>query len=97
MVVMSACVEKTPAASDKCVHKAIVKDLSGLDGCGYILVLEDGTRLEPVDVEAEDFTFEAGQRVKIGYEIQDGMSTCMAGNMAVIKCIELVKEKKHNK
>ena len=32
----------------KCSTPATVRDLTGLDGCGYVFELEDGTRLEPV-------------------------------------------------
>jgi hypothetical protein len=31
-----------------CSTQATVRDLTGLDGCGFVFELEDGTRLEPV-------------------------------------------------
>jgi hypothetical protein len=31
-----------------CSIPATVRDLTGLDGCGFVFELEDGTRLEPI-------------------------------------------------
>lgn len=81
-----------------CSVTATVTDFTGLDGCGLMLVLEDGTRLNPekrVYVTApkqEDdplyyFTLTAGDKVKIAYKDVDGMDACMAGKPVFITCI----------
>mgnify|MGYP001203940621 CR=1 FL=1 len=85
----------------ECTTKATVKDLTGLDGCGLVFELEDGTILEPerrVYVQPpnpeEDplyyFELKANQRVIIGYESSNAASICMAGELVFIPCIKLV-------
>jgi len=81
-----------------CSEGASVVDFTGLDGCGVMLVLEDGTRLIPekrVYIQApkkEDdplyyFELKAGDTVKIGYREIDGVNVCMAGKSVFITCI----------
>jgi len=85
-----------------CSEIASVVDFTGLDGCGLMLVLEDGTRLNPekrVYVQApkrEDdplyyFTLLAGEKVKISYKETDGMDACMAGKRVFITCISKIE------
>jgi hypothetical protein len=86
-----------------CAIEATVRDLTGLDGCGFVFELSDGTRLEPVRIlycgtpplpkeVTEDplFNFQPvdGKRVRIGYEITEFASVCMAGKQVKINCIE---------
>ena len=85
-----------------CGVPATVKNLSGLDGCGFVFELEDGTRLEPVRIgycytppfpkeQIQDpligFEFVDGKKVFIDYSVIQGNSVCMAGPMARINCI----------
>lgn len=85
-----------------CSTIATVRDLTGLDGCGYVFELENGTRLEPVRIlfcgtpplpkeATEDplfnFIFEEGKRVLISYELTQTASICMAGLPAKITCL----------
>jgi hypothetical protein len=83
---------------------ATVKDLTGLDGCGFVFELNDGTRLEPIrlmycgtpplpkEVTKDplyDFEFVDGKQVRMGYEeINDAASICMVGKIVRITCIE---------
>ena len=87
--------EYTPVG---CSESAEVVDFTGLDGCGLMLVLTDGTRLNPekrVYVQApkrEDdplyyFTLVAGDKVKISYKAIDGADICMSGKTVFITCI----------
>lgn len=71
-----------------CSTPATIKDLSGLDGCGYVLELEDGTYLQPYmpvlycgtpplpkEVTEDplfNFRFEDGKKVFISYSILKG-------------------------
>ncbi len=79
---MFACKEEL--VTKNCGTSATVRDLTGLDGCGYVFELNDGTRLIPVwDIGycgtpplpkevTEDplynFQFTEGKKVIIGYE-----------------------------
>jgi len=85
-----------------CSEMASVVDFTGLDGCGLMLVLDDGTRLNPekrVYIQApkrEDdplyyFTLVAGEKVKIAYKETSGMDACMAGKIVFITCITKIE------
>jgi hypothetical protein len=81
---------------------ATVRDLTGLDGCGYVFVLNDGTKLEPLrlaycgtpplpkEITEDplfDFEWVDGKRVIIGYEETKAGSYCMVGPVVKITCL----------
>jgi len=96
--------EKITSASCDDGVVATVKDLTGLDGCGFVFELPDGSRLEPLlpgfcgtpPLPAEvtenplyNFQWEDGKRVRIKYEeITDAASICMVGKIVKITCLE---------
>jgi hypothetical protein len=64
-----------------------VTDVTGLDGCGLLIKLDNGTTLQPV-VLPQGFTLQKGKRVKLTYTVlKDRMSTCMNGSIAEITSI----------
>ena len=76
--------------------KGIVKDYNGLDGCGFVIILDNGLKLEPsklVDPYSNSFKFRDNQRVTLAYTVlTDVVSTCMVGKQAQIdKIFELVE------
>ena len=91
---VTGCSEQaTSPESPACATKATVKDLRGLDGCSYVLVLESGEKLEPL--------FDAGQPAPTikGVVLRDGMqvtlsyqerndygSICMVGKIVEVTC-----------
>jgi hypothetical protein len=95
----------TKRSDDHCSTLATYRDLTGLDGCGFVLELEDGTRLEPVPVfmcgtpplpenppPTIDFEPVDGTRVYIDYEEVDGFgSICMVGKTVRLTCISKVE------
>lgn len=60
---------------------------SSLDGCTWLMELEDGKKLEPVNLK-EDFKKE-GLKVWVQYQHYENYSFCMAGEMVTITAIEL--------
>jgi hypothetical protein len=93
------CMDETKCGSTY----ATVKDFSGLDGCGWVLVKDNGEKLEPyfpgnpgneslnTDSFSPSFSLRDGQRVRIGYEVLEDMaSICMIGKTVKIICIEEV-------
>lgn len=85
-----------------CRVPATVRDLTGLDGCGFVFQLSDGTNILPVlpfcgtppfpeeweNNPLRTFEFIDGKRVLISYEeMNDGASICMSGTAARITCL----------
>ena len=70
--------------------EGIVRDYTGLDGCGFIIELVNGDKLEPVEVIDTNFVFMDGQRVLVTYtELTNLPSICMVGIMVRIETIRL--------
>jgi hypothetical protein len=101
LVFVSACSKETVTTSN-CTIQATVRDLTGLDGCGFVFELNDGTRLEPqrlmycgtpplapevTNDPLYDFEFVDGKKVTISYEPVEGASICMVGLMVKITCL----------
>jgi len=83
----------------ECSTLATVKDLTGLDGCGLLLELEDGTRLEPErrtyvqpPKPEEDplyyYELKANEKILISYRDTGSASICMAGEVVFLTCIK---------
>jgi hypothetical protein len=90
---------------ESCGEEATVRDLTGkLDGCGWVLELEDGSRVIPerrVYIQApskeEDpiyhFTLVDGDRVYVSYDVQEGgVDACMVGRNVFVTCIKHAEE-----
>ena len=75
-----------------CDIKATLRDYTGLDGCGFVLVLDNGEVLEMGGFDEEpDFQFNDGMEVSISYEEMQGMaSICMVGPIVRIMCMEII-------
>ena len=85
--------EEKEINSKICNTPATVRDLTGLDGCTFVLELSTGEYLQPLLTESNSgFKFEAGKKVTIDYKIVYGgwVSVCMAGDFAIINCISEV-------
>jgi len=89
----------TEPSHDSCSQSATVKDLAGLDGCGFVLELKDGTRLVPQKltyIQAPDsaqdpgyyFHFKDGEKVSFDYRETEGLDACMAGKLVFLTCIK---------
>jgi len=90
--------ETSPVDTVGCATEAVVKDLTGLDGCGFVFELADGTRLIPEHrtyIQApkkEDdpiyyFQMKDSEKVKISYRESQLLGVCMAGPIVFITCI----------
>ena len=87
--------------TNRCSIDATVRDYTGLDGCGFVLELKDGTILEPVrtvvcgpppqnimTLDNPLLNFEKdGKEVLINYEPIQSVSICMVGQTVKIICI----------
>lgn len=84
-------VKSTYTAPDQDTHeqngfvKATIINYA-LDGCGFMLLLKDGKKLEPVNL-SEEFKKDS-IKVWIKYQHYKGNSICMAGEMVTVTAIE---------
>ncbi len=75
-----------------CETIAKVQDNSGLDGCKYLIILEDGKKLEPLVILDKSFKLRDGQNIRLTYEPErEFMSICMAGQGVRVTCIQEIK------
>jgi hypothetical protein len=61
----------------------IVKDFTGLDGCGKMIVLDSGEKLEIVSLPANT-ALVVNRRIAIRYNPVPAVSICMAGTTVQI-------------
>jgi len=71
--------------------KAEFKDLTGLDGCGFVIDLNEGKRLEPTNLSEFNITPENGKKIWVKYHETEGGSICMSGEIVEIDCISIRK------
>jgi len=61
----------------------VVRDFTGLDGCGLLIVLDGGHKLE-IKSLPPGITLTNNKRVALTYKPAPGFSICMAGEIADI-------------
>lgn len=67
---------------------ATIEDYTGLDGCGLVIKLQDGTVLEPTNLNDFNLTPTDGMKVWVNYHELSGMaSICMVGPIVEIDCL----------
>lgn len=70
-------------------QEGTLKDLTGLDGCGWIIQLSDSTKLEPINLDDFDIELTENKTVCIKFhERKDLGSYCMVGKVVEIDFIE---------
>lgn len=79
----------TSCKKGNCIQavKAEFKDLTGLDGCGIVIELSDGKKLEPTNLNEFSITPEDGKKIWVSYHSVEGGSICMVGDIVEINCI----------
>lgn len=87
---LNACKVKGKTNSCENGVEATIKDLTGLDGCGIVLELETGEKLELLNLnEFPAIKIENGKKVWVSYHLPLAPmgSVCMVGDMVIIDCI----------
>ncbi len=64
---------------------AMILDYSELDGCEYILTLNDGQKLQPIELP-DEFASDS-MRVLISYKFLDQPGICMTGRIIQLNAI----------
>ena len=69
--------------------KGELKDYIGLDGCGFVIILENGDRIEPINLSEFDIELVDNQKIWVDYHINENLSAsiCMVGDIVVVDCI----------
>jgi len=74
--------------ADKNLTEGVLVDMNNLDGCGWIIKLEDGTKLQPVNINKFDFEPKDGVAVLFRYKKVDMAGVCMLGQMVELLSIK---------
>lgn len=85
---LAAGCQRTPTPAAACGTPATIRNLAGLDGCGYVLELAGGQQLEPHGATWNAYAKHDGELVSIGYEPTQEASICMAGQGVLLNCIQ---------
>lgn len=88
LLVVTAAGCKTKQNGGDCNTTGHVEDLTGLDGCGLMIVTESGEKLLPARISVDGLELKAGQSARFGYRKLEGMAgICMAEDaMVEITC-----------
>lgn len=90
MLALLACSKSNDTSACPDGVEATFRDLTGLDGCGYVLELKDGSILEVVNLDQLSVTPEEGLKVRVKYNNAPNFaSICMAGTLVTVDCIAL--------
>ncbi|NOX86086.1 MAG: hypothetical protein GXO86_09000 [Chlorobi bacterium] len=74
---ISACDKTSPDAK---AVKATLYDYTGLDGCSWVIKLDDGEVLEPDNLGGFDIEIKDGKKVWVKYTLaKEQISICMVG------------------
>jgi len=65
-----------------------IKDYAGLDGCGFVIELSTGKRLEPINLIDMKIAVKDGKKVRFTYKSVSSGSICMVGEMVELLCME---------
>jgi len=92
---------QSEALDAECIIPATIRDITGLDGCSFVLELNSGERLIPlmqtsssqaqhitIKVNGTYHSFSEGQKVLINYVEENRPNICMAGQSVIISCIK---------
>jgi hypothetical protein len=87
LIALGACTSPKNSC-DSTAEKATLEDFTGLDGCGYLIVLKDGTRLEPINLNSQTVAPADGKKVWLTYTTaKNTASICMVGEIVEITCM----------
>ena len=83
-VLLSCSKNKCPGAV-----KGELKDNIGLDGCGFVIALENGDQIEPINLNEFDIELVDNQKIWVDFHINENLSAsiCMVGDIVLIDCI----------
>ena len=89
----SSCVntKTTPFKTEDCADSVVgmLVDMTGLDGCGWMIKLKDGKKVNPTNLKRFNIALTANKKIKFSYtKNHDLVGICMAGQIVEITCIQ---------
>ena len=84
LLILGSCTKDTNCENSE---HAELKNLTGLDGCGWVLELDNGSKLEPQNLSDFEIALVDGKDVHVRYTEIEGGSICMVGQMVTIDCL----------
>jgi hypothetical protein len=83
ILIAGSCTTKEILTETPCTNgvNATIVDMRGLDACTFALQLENGKKLEPINLKAFDVEIIDGQKVCITYHSVEMVSICMVGEI----------------
>lgn len=87
-ILLFSCQEDPEPQCDN-LEQGVLKNLAGLDGCGWVIQLNDNTMLEPINLGDFDVELEENKTVCVKYrERNDMASVCMVGKIIELEILE---------
>ena len=84
LLILGSCAKDTNCANSE---HAELKNLTGLDGCGWVLELDNGSKLEPQNLTDFEIELVEGKNIHVRYTEIEGGSICMVGQIVTIDCL----------
>ena len=66
------------------MHEGVIKDLTGLDSCSYVIELNNGTNLMVTNLYDFDVAIEDNKEVWVRYESVEMPNMCICGQVVTI-------------
>ena len=88
-IVLTLCINSCNKQSEcKNSQSAKLINMTGLDGCSWMIELTNGTKLEPTNLNDFNIDLQVNQKIWIVYHTAAQMaSICMHGEIVTIDCI----------
>ena len=71
-----------------CEYRGVVTDMRGQYDCEFIISLENGDRIVPVEIDRDFFNLYDGQLVILSYRPANIRIGCQRGTPATVTCIQ---------
>lgn len=68
-------------------EKGVFKNISDLDGCSWVIELQNGEELEALNISDFDIELIEDKKLWVTYHEEEAVSICMVGKTVHIECI----------
>ncbi|KAA1244613.1 hypothetical protein [Aquimarina sp. RZ0] len=88
LLLLSSCTEKQACSNGA---PSTLVNMLGLDGCSWIIQLETGKKLQPINLIDFEIEKKNEPRISIVYKEAEAMAgICMVGKMVEISCLKVI-------